>query len=528
MTIAYKPWLKRTDGPGTVEKQTPLALLVRMQGDKEARWVPKSGISNLSEVMQALNGAQTASDVKTETDLTGPTNCVLKPWRHQLEGYAYVMRMWAAGEGCLLEYGMGSGKTKITIDVLQNINCGPVLVVCPKSVVQNWANEVRKHGVPGRFDVLTLDKYSVAKRAEMTVSHIQKCRTRGTTAIIAMNYDSVWRPDFAPALKDIDVLVLDECQRIRGAQSSVSKFIGRWAPKVRYRVGLSGTPMSQGPLDIFGQYRALCPAVYGTRYTLFRSRYAVMGGFQGHQVIGYQNESELRQKYMSHALQCGREVLDLPPETHITRPVTLDPATMRIYKEMDRDLIACVKDGTVTAANALGKLLRLAQITGGTVPNDEGEPTRIGSEKQEVLQDILDDLDPNEPVVVFCRFHADMDAVHAAARETGRTSLELSGRVNQLGEWQRPGAAPVLAVQIQAGGVGVDLTRACYCVFYSVGYSLSEYKQALARTHRPGQDRPVTFMQLVATGTVDEKIYAALDKKEDVIKSIIGELTTST
>jgi SNF2 family DNA or RNA helicase len=183
--------------------------------------------------------------------------------------------------------------------------------------------------------------------------------------------------------------------------------------------------------------------------------------------------------------------------------------------------------GTVTAANALTKLLRLAQITGGSVPvtndDDSVHVTQVGSEKAEALEDLLDGLAMDEPVVVFCRFRADLDQIRRVTESLGRKYGELSGRVNSLDQWQR-GQQDVLGVQIQAGGVGIDLTRACYVVYWSVGYSLGEYEQSLARAHRPGQDRTVTVYHLIAENTVDGKIYKALDQKKDIIQSILSDV----
>ena len=135
----------------------------------------------------------------------------------------------------------------------------------------------------------------------------------------------------------------------------------------------------------------------------------------------------------------------------------------------------------------------------------------------------LEDIGAEEPVVVFCRFHGDLDAVHDACKTVGYASLELSGRRDELARWQS-GEAQVLAVQISSGGVGVDLTRARYSIYYSLSFSLGEYDQALSRVHRPGQTRSVEHIHLVARQTVDEKILRALEKRAEVIQAILAEI----
>ena len=142
----------------------------------------------------------------------------------------------------------------------------------------------------------------------------------------------------------------------------------------------------------------------------------------------------------------------------------------------------------------------------------------VDTAKEGLLRDILEDLD--EPVVVFARFRHDLDTVHAAAAGLHRNSLELSGRVNQLAAWQA-GEAPVLAVQTQAGGVGIDLTRARVAIYYSLGLSLGDHLQSQARLHRPGQTRTVAYYYLLAENTIDGKVFKALEARQDVIEALL-------
>ena len=255
---------------------------------------------------------------------------------------------------------------------------------------------------------------------------------------------------------------------------------------------------------------------------MFRARYAVMGGYGGHEVKGYHHTDELRQRVDKLAYHVGREVLDLPEATHNRRKVELGSVARKAYKQMEKDFYADMEAGRIEAVNALARLLRLQQITSGYLPiDDAGNVERIGGEKRAMLADVLEDLDKREPVVVFAKFRHDLDEIRAAAEDAGRTYAELSGRLNTLKFWQ-DGGADVIGVQIQAGGVGINLTRARYCVYYSVGFSLGDYEQSLARAHRPGQKHPVTYVHLIAENTVDEKVYEALANRKDVIDEIFG------
>ena len=205
----------------------------------------------------------------------------------------------------------------------------------------------------------------------------------------------------------------------------------------------------------------------------------------------------------------------------------LTPSAWKAYSSLETEFYTDVKDGTVTVSNALVKLLRMQQVTSGHVGLDESDGagkrkvTRIDDSKEKLLADVLEDLKPDEPVVIFCRFTDDLQRVHEVAKKLGRGSAELSGGRKELDAWEREDGPPILAVQMQSGGVGIDLTRASYCIYYSVGFSLGEYQQSLARVHRPGQDRPVTYIHLLAEGTIDVKVKNALAERADVVKSVM-------
>jgi SNF2 family DNA or RNA helicase len=281
--------------------------------------------------------------------------------------------------------------------------------------------------------------------------------------------------------------------------------------------------MPHSPLDVYAQFRFLSQTIFGPSFAAFRQKYAVMGGFQHKQVTGFQCVEELEALMRTITYRVSKDVLDLPPQTHVTYHCELSAEAQHIYRDLEEDFVAEVLDGRITASNAMVKLLRLQQVAGGWVKTDDGQHHRVDYAKEKLLADTLEDTGPAEPVVVFCRFHADLDAVHDAAKSAGYPSLELSGRRDELKRWQ-DGEAQVLAVQISAGGVGVDLTRARYSIYYSLSFSLGEYDQALSRVHRPGQSRPVEHVHLLVRNTVDTKIMRALEKRAEVVAAILAEI----
>jgi SNF2 family DNA or RNA helicase len=448
----------------------------------------------------------------------------MTPWRHQLQAFHFASKRPAT----MLALDMGTGKTKVTIDVLQNAGAKRVLVICPKTVVSVWPNEFAKHCAV-EYKVLPLNRGSIGKRVgEARLTYDQYQQTGSDKMLVfVVNYEATWRDEMAKFLTSVDwdFIVCDESHRIKSYNGTASKFIGKLGAKARRRLCLTGTPMPHSPLDAFGQYRFLDPAVFGTSYHLFKNTYANWGGYGGHELVGYRNTDELNKRFYSIAFRVGKEVLELPEYNHVERTFTLEGKALQTYNELEQDFISFVSKGEVTVSNALVKLLRLQQITSGHIPVDDGAIVDLHDQKGEQLADLLEDIDANEPVVVFARFRRDLDRIRAIAEKSNRGYFELSGRHNEMAEWQSATGGEIIGVQMQSGGVGVDLTRASKCVYWSLGFSLGEFEQSLARTHRPGQTRPVTYIHLIAEGTVDRKVYNALRDKREVVESILEDLT---
>jgi len=449
------------------------------------------------------------------------------PWRHQREAVSFVRELYRSGKrGAMIAAVMGTGKSAMTVYLAVEESLRKILILCPLRVVQVWGPQFDMHSATRSMVVALDDSFSsVRAKREEAERKIKLAQARGVPVVVVINYDSVWRPPFAEwALKQKwDLVVADEIHRCKAPGGKASRYLSRLGKATRFRLGLSGTPMPHSPLDVYGYFRFIDPSIFGWSFNKFRQHYAVMGGYQNHQVTAYTNLDELNRKFYSVTFACGKDVLDLPPEMHITHTCQLGAEARAVYRSLERDLIAEIHAGEVIASNALVKLLRLQQITGGYVRTVDGEDVQIDSAKMNLLRDVLEDIAPDEPIVVFCRFHKDLSAVNRVADETGRRSLELSGRIDELKRWQA-GEAPVLAVQIDSGGVGIDLTRARYAIYFSLGFSLGSYEQSLARIHRPGQTRPVEYIHLLAKGTVDEKVMTALAQRADVVNSVLHQM----
>ncbi len=442
-------------------------------------------------------------------------------FQHQLLGLDLTLNR----DAIYLAWMMGVGKSKTVVDTAGLMRLQRTLILCPKSVVGEWPRQFITHGHTYGIRCIALARDSVDKRTRVA----QKALTMGPTALV-INYEAAWMEPFGDwALsQQWDLVVCDEATKIKSGKARVSKFVHKLAAKATKRICLSGTPIPNNPLDLWSQCKFLDVGLFGSSFVAFRSRYSIMGGFQNKQVLAFRNLDELNRRFYEIAHRVTKEeCLDLPETMDETREIELGADGVRHYKEMEGQFYARVDEGSITLANVLVESVRLQQLTGGVVQYDEKDTTtEIDTSKASALGDIMEDLPQTEPLVVFCRFRPDLDVIHRVAKEHDRVSYEISGRKHQLEEWRSGDPnATVLAVQIQAGGLGIDLTRARYAVYYSQDWSFGVYEQSKSRLHRQGQRNAVTYYHLLALcagrKTIDHHIYKALAKKGNVATEIL-------
>jgi len=455
-----------------------------------------------------------------------------KPWDHQVKAWNLAKNR----KSFYYAMDMGTGKTKAAIDYCNGLGLSSVLIVCPKNVIEVWPEQFDLHSYNNYSVVYDPSKLSVAKKTENFRRQISHSIIKGLPIALVVNYESFWREPLGPIRNkrgtiikpgllmsyNWEGLILDEAHRIKSPGGKASWGAKAIAGQIEHKLWLSGTPMPHSPLDIYSQYRALSPYVFGTNFSRFRQHYCIMGGYEMRQVIQWVNKQEMHDKIFDRMYMVKkRDVLDLPPVLHVNRPVLLSPKMQKIYNEFDKEFFAKVATGEITADNALVKLLRLTQMTAGIVQLDDGTRTYQDTSKLDEIKEILTDLPEDEPVVICAKFTPELQRIKDLCKSLNRTCAELSGHANELKEWKQ-GKFNSLAVQIQSGKEGVDLTRSAYVIFSSTGCSLGDYEQFLARTDRPGQLRSVTYYHVVCKKTVDIKISYALKHKKAVVQSVLG------
>ena len=319
-------------------------------------------------------------------------------------------------------------------------------------------------------------------------------------------------------------ILVHNCHRIKSPGGKASMFAKRIRPRTKDVVLATGTPLAHSPLDIYAQFRAAAPSIFGTSYAAFKQRYAKMGGPDKKWVVGYQNTEDLERRMAPITWRCTkREALpDLPEEMDVEYSTDFDDEGARVYAEMERDLITEIEGGKLTAQNALTKVLRLQQICGGAVPTDDGLYHVVDRSKYKLLVDVLEDLGP-QPLIMFAQFRSDIAFCHEACAAVGLTSLEVSGQRDELFAWQQ-GKADVLVAQNQSGSVGINGTRAHTSIYYSLATSLVLYDQARSRIHRATQKENCLHIYLTIRRAMDQKILKGLRSRQDVMESIMSSV----
>ena len=402
--------------------------------------------------------------------------------------------------------------------------------MAPLSILGVWEEEFQKFAA---------FPYALAVLSGSSARKLDTLRHMNGTAlqVVVVNYESAWRLEKALTTWRPDLIIADEGHKIKTHNIAASKAMHRMGAKASYRLLLTGTVITNKAIDVFSQYKFLNPAIYGNSFYAFRNRYFDMVGYGNHTpVLKKSMEGELTEKLHSISYRATKaECLDLPETTDVIRQVELEPAALRIYRGLVKESYAELAGGeqgapvAVTATNILTRLLRLSQLTGGFLGNDETAAVeQVSAAKLSALEDILDGaVAEGKKLVIIARFLPEIKAICKLLEKRGLGYSCITGEVKdrdeQVARFQKEPEVIVFVGQIATAGLGITLTAASTMVFYSLDYSMSNFEQTKARIHRVGQRMPCTYLYLVARGTVDEKVLAALESKADLARTLVDD-----
>ena len=435
---------------------------------------------------------------------------------------------------------MGTGKTKTAIDLMSayfmDAKVERVLIVTKYSTRMNWVREIEMHS-PVATQSWMLDTTKAKGFADISFTpdgEKLKYMIVGTESLAAGK-----AIEFAAKFVECSLrvaIIVDEAHMIKNHSAVRSKNVVKLSKSANYRVVMTGTPIANGPMDVFMQFEFLDPNIIGiVDFYSFRNRYAIMGGYEQREIIGYQHMEELIELVSPFVFQVRKSdvLTELPPKVYETRMVQMNDIQGRIYKDIAKRDRTVQGDQGITINTVLERMLRLQEVTGGIITY-ERNPDLYNPEKfvhsripgkNPKIDELINIAEENEvSTIVWCRFIEEIRMVCEALREKyGRHAVvEIHGGVSEedrdrnVFELFQNGRARFLVGNAATGGVGLNMTRAELVVYYSNSFNFVEREQSEDRAHRIGQTKSVTYIDLLAEGTVDEAVVQALKEKKNV------------
>jgi SNF2 family DNA or RNA helicase len=464
-----------------------------------------------------------------------------KPFAHQLKAlemswdkkvFAYFMEM-------------GTGKSKVLIDNMSMLYdkglINGALIIAPKGVYKNWFDSEIPTHMPDHIEKkMVLWESSAGKSKELELKTLFK--STFDLHILIMNVEALSTKkgkQFAETFLNCHkaLMAIDESTTIKNPGAIRTKSIIDLGKDVKYKRILTGSPVTKSPLDLFTQCAFLDPWLLDHQsYYSFKTRYAItkqinVSGRMVQIVVGYRNLPELSEKIkpFSHRV-LKDDCLDLPPKTYMKRTIQLTEDQRKVYKQMKEIALATLNGKLITTHNVITQLMRLHQITCGHFKSDDGQIQKIANNRLDELMDVLSEMEGK--AVIWAHYRYDIEIiVEAIKKEYGDNSVvtyygdtSTDDRQKAIKLIQDPNSPVRFIVGTpQTGGYGITLTGASTMIYYSNGYDLEKRQQSEARIDRIGQEKPMTYIDIIAEGTVDEKIVKALRTKVDIATQIMGE-----
>ena len=442
---------------------------------------------------------------------------------------------------------MGTGKSKVLVDniamLYDNGAIRAALIVAPKGVYKNWNDIEFPVHLPEHVDhTKVLWEATITKKKQVELDTLFDGKEE--LKILIMNVEAFSTTkglDFARSFLNIflgrALIGIDESTTIKSPTAKRTKNILKLGNLAKYRRILTGSPVTKSPLDLYSQCEFLDPYhLSHYSYYSFRARYAQMldrnfGGRRVQIVGSYRNLGELTDKLEKFSYRVLKEdCLDLPEKIFTKRFVELTPEQKRIYAQLKKLALATIDNKIMSTVNVMTQLMRLHQVTCGTFKADDGTIKHLSNNRLSALMDCLEETEGK--VIIWATYREDIkkivDSLKKAYGEASTVEyhggVDATLRQDHIAQFQDvKGPTRYFVGNPQTGGYGITLTAANTVIYYSNSYDLEKRLQSEDRAHRIGQTGSVTYVDLIAEKTIDEKIVKSLRDKIDIANEIMGE-----
>lgn len=464
--------------------------------------------------------------INNEKDETLPKGFEFKtePYSHQVEGLKYGLanNYWFLGD----EQGLGKTKQAIDIAVARKIKYGykHCLIVCGVNGLKwNWRNEIITHSNEGSCILGQKEKNGKVKIGS-TNDKIKDLKllleNKIPTYFLITNVESFRNEEFSKLVKElcdkkiINMCVADEMHKMKNPTAQQTKGFLKCLPECR--IGMTGTPLMNTPLDLYVILRWL--GYENHAFYSFKKHYCIMGGYGGYEVVGYQNLEQLTSQVNAIMLRrLKSDVLDLPEKTYIDEYVEMEGKQATLYNEVRAGIATALATGELDITNPLAVTIRLRQTTGypGIISDEIKD-----SAKLDRMEDLVEEaISNNKKIVIFSNWTQMTDEIYrrlygknyGVSVITGNTKDEVRQSVVNL--FQNSSNCNVLIGTVGAMGTGLTLTAGSVVIFVDEPWNKALYEQAVDRCHRIGQSNNITIYNLLTKDTVDERIHNMIYKK---------------
>lgn len=413
---------------------------------------------------------------------------------------------------------MGLGKTSITLTAINNLlfdsfEIHKVLVIAPLRVASvTWSAEIQK------WEHLHLLKYSVAVGTE--TERLSALKAQADIYII--NRENVqWLIEKSGIPFDFDMVVVDELSSFKNYQSKRFKALMKARPKVKRMVGLTGTPSSNGLMDLFAEFKLLdMGARLGRFIGQYRTAYFSPDKRNGQIVYSYKPlpnaEQQIYDKISDITISMkSTDHLKMPELISTQLEVELSEKEKEKYEELKKDLVLALPDGEITAANAASLTGKLSQMANGAVYSDDESILEIHQRKLDALEDIIEAAN-GKPVLVAYWYKHDVERIRK------RFDVREIKTAKDISDWNNS-SIPIAVIHPASAGHGLNLqSGGSALVWFGITWSLELYQQTNARLWRQGQTaETVVITHIITKGTIDERIIKALEKKDTSQSALI-------
>jgi SNF2 family DNA or RNA helicase len=452
-----------------------------------------------------------------------------KSWHK--ETYAYFMEM-------------GTGKTKVLIDNMSMLydkgKIDGALIIAPKGVIKTWYEQELPTHLPNHIENVTvLWQSNITKTQQEKLESLFEIGT--ALHILVMNVEAFstekgikFASKFLNSHKVL--MAIDESTTIKTPTAKRTKNIIDLGEYAKYRRIMTGSPVTKNPLDLYTQCYFLDPYLLDhASYYAFRNRYAVMKSMHVRgrtiQVVhAFQNLGELSEKLQGFSYRVLKEdCLDLPPKNWTKRHITLSKEQQKVYDQMKKTALATLNGKVTSTMTVITQLMRLQQITCGHFVADDGSTQEIKNNRITELMEVLDEIEGK--AIIWGHWQKDIqnivdeiDKIHGPGSVVSYYGLTPQDeRQDNIRKFQDDPKCRFMVGTPSTGGYGITLTAANTVIYYSNGYDLEKRLQSEDRAHRIGQKKNVTYIDIIAEDTVDEKIVKSLRKKINIASEVLGE-----